>query len=104
MICISALYPNTPGSRFDADYYVAKHTPFAHDLLGPHGLVSIRTTLGISGLDGAAPPFWVIAEMVFVSRQTFDAAMAACGATLFADIVNYTDVSPVLQLSAVQAE
>jgi uncharacterized protein (TIGR02118 family) len=104
VIRISALYPNAPGSRFDADYYVTKHTPFAHDLLGPHGLDSIRTTLGIAGLDGAAPPFWVIAEMVFGSRQAFDDAMAACGATLFADIVNYTDVSPVLQVSALQED
>lgn len=104
MIRISALYPNAEGSRFDADYYVAKHTPFARGLLAPHGLDDIRTTLGVAGLDGAPPPFWVIAEMIFTSRDAFDAAMAACGAALFADIINYTDVSPVLQVSSLQED
>lgn len=99
MIRITALYPNTSGSRFDGDYYVRKHTPFAHDLLAPHGLRSIRTTIGIAGLDGTPPPFWTVSELVFDNRGAFDAAIAASGQALFADIPNYTDTTPVLQIS-----
>lgn len=96
---ISAVYPNTPGSRFDADWYVDRHTPFAVGLLSPLGLQRLTTSLGVAGLAGDAPPFWAISEMVFASRADFDAAMAACGERLFADIPNYTTVTPVLQVS-----
>jgi uncharacterized protein (TIGR02118 family) len=98
-IRISALYPNHPGSRFDADYYIARHEPFARDLLADHGLVAVHTMIGLAAMDGGSPPFWAISEMVFTSRAAFDAAMAACGAALVADIPNYTDATPVLQIS-----
>lgn len=98
MIRIAALYPNVEGSRFDGAYYTGAHTAFATGLLGPHGLIGISTRLGEAAMDGAAPPFWAISEMRFTSRQAFDAAMAACGERLFADIANYTDTTPVLQI------
>jgi uncharacterized protein (TIGR02118 family) len=97
---ISAVYPNSPGSRFDRDYYVDKHTPFAQGLLSPHGPDCLRTTLGINGMSDSLPPFWAKSEMVFTSRAAFDAAVTQCGEALFADISNYTDVSPVLQISS----
>lgn len=34
MVKISILYPNTPGSRFDVEYYVNKHMPRAIELQG----------------------------------------------------------------------
>ncbi len=99
MFCVSALYPNTPGSRFDAAYYVGPHTALARRLLGPGGLTDIRVTIGNAALDGAAPPYWVISEMHFTSRSAFDATMGEHGAALFADAADYTDVTPVLQVS-----
>lgn len=99
MICICAIYPNDAGSRFDADYYLARHTPFADSLLRPHGLMQVSSALGIAALDGSPPPFWAISEMTFESREAFDTAMAVCGEALFADLPNYTDVNPVLQTS-----
>lgn len=104
MILVTALYPNAPGSRFDAAYYVGPHTDFARGLLEPEGLVSIRTTIGIAALDGAPPPFWSISEMVFTSRDAFDAAIAAKGDALFADVPNYTDVTPILQVSVLHED
>lgn len=101
MIRIAALYPNAEGSRFDGAYYVGKHTAFAQGLLEPHGLIALSTSLGLASLDGGTPPFWAISEMQFTSRAAFDTAMATCGESLFADIPNYTDVTPVLQLCSV---
>ena len=100
MITISAVYPNRAGSRFDAGYYRDRHAPFASDLLGPHGLVGLRMSAGIAGLDGSPPQFWMISEMHFTSRDAFGRAIAACGVALFADAPNYTDVEPILQVSA----
>jgi uncharacterized protein (TIGR02118 family) len=99
VVRVSAIYPNSAGSHFDGGYYIGTHTRFATLLLSKHGLTDIRSTLGIAALDGAAPPYWAISEMLFESRAAFDAAMAACGAALFADAANYTDVVPILQIS-----
>lgn len=100
MIRIAALYPNVDGSHFDGSYYAGPHTALARKLLAPQGLVGISTTLGLAALDGSPPPFWAISEMHFTSREAFDAAMAMCGERLFADMPNYTDVTPVLQVCA----
>ncbi len=104
MITISAVYPNRAGSRFDVDYYRERHAPFAQALLAPHGLVGLRISQGASGLDGAHPAFWMISEMRFASREAFDRAIATCGAALFADAPNYTDVEPILQFNAPSVE
>ena len=101
MIRITALYPNAAGSRFDGAYYTGQHTAFARGLLEPGGLLGLSTSLGVAALDGGAPAFWAISEMQFTSREAFDSAMAACGEQLFADLPNYTDVAPVLQISNV---
>lgn len=104
MIRISAVYPNEAGSRFDADYYQNSHEPFAKGLLEPLGLCGLRTVLGETALDGSAPAYWAISEMHFTSREACDAALAACGTALFADIPNYTNVAPVLQVSRPASE
>jgi uncharacterized protein (TIGR02118 family) len=101
VINISALYPNSAGSRFDASYYLNRHSAFADALLRPHGLIALRATIGVESLDGQPPPFWAISEMHFVSRHAFDEAIATCGEALFADLANYTNTTPVLQISTI---
>jgi uncharacterized protein (TIGR02118 family) len=97
MVTILAAYPNQAGSRFDTAYYRDSHAPFAQRLLGPHGLVGLRICEGLAALDGAPPALWMVSEMRFESRETFDRAMTICGSELFADAANYTDVEPILQ-------
>jgi uncharacterized protein (TIGR02118 family) len=104
MIRISAVYPNDPGSHFDAAYYRQQHEPFAKGILTPHGLLELRTTTGIANLDGTPPAYWAISELIFASRAHFDTAMAACGEAIFADIPNYTSVAPVLQISTMAGD
>lgn len=99
MIRITAVYPNEAGSRFDADYYAGPHQALAERLLRPHGLAGIEISLGVSGLDGAPPPYWAIGTMFFPSVPAFTAAMEACGEELMADAANYTNTTPVLQVS-----
>ncbi len=99
MVCVLALYPNQPGSRFDTAYYTGAHASLAARLLAPHGLTAIRATLGETALDGTPPPYWAASEMLFRSRADFEAAMDARGAELFADAANYTNVTPILQFA-----
>jgi uncharacterized protein (TIGR02118 family) len=100
MICVMAVYPNNPGSRFDLDYYTARHAPFARSLLEPRGLIGLRVSAGSAALDGSEPPFWAVSEMSFIDRAAFETAMDQCGTALFADAPNYTDVEPVLQFAS----
>jgi uncharacterized protein (TIGR02118 family) len=99
MICITAIYPAASGTRFDAGYYHRRHTPFAVELLRPFDLIRLCVSEGIAALDGSPPPYRMISEMYFASREMFDAAFAACGEALFADAANFTDIEPVLQVS-----
>jgi uncharacterized protein (TIGR02118 family) len=103
MIRIS-VYPNEANSRFDAADYLGRHEPLAREMLGPHGLLEIRSTTGIANLDSTPPAYWAISELIFASRTHFDAAMAACGEAIFADIPNYTNVSPILQISTMAGD
>lgn len=103
MTRIMAIYPNSAGSSFNSDYYIGIHAVFAKKLLAGHGLIEIRSLLGSQALDGTPPTIWAISEMVFSSREAFDLAMAAHGTNLFADLPNYTDVTPVLQVGTLVA-
>ncbi len=104
MIRVTALYPNEAGSRFDALDYIGRHEPLAREMFEPHGLLEIRSTTGLANLDGSPPAFWAVSELVFASRAHFDAAMAACGEAIFADIPNYTSVTPILQISTMAGD
>jgi uncharacterized protein (TIGR02118 family) len=60
-----------------------------------------------SGLAGGAPgspaPYVAIGALLFESLDIFGAAMAAHGAEIMADIANYTDAQPIMQISEVKA-
>lgn len=96
MIKVTILYPKTPGSKFDFDYYLGTHMPMAIERLG----ASMRTI----SVDRAtvppepwpAPTFWAICTFECASREVFEAAFFPHMEALQADIPNYTDVQQQL--------
>src|SRR5262245_19672232 len=50
MIRLSVMYPATPGSHFDWNYYLGPHLKLSRQLLGPRGLVRTEIDRGIGGL------------------------------------------------------
>lgn len=99
MIRVTFLYPNKPGSRFDGEYYIAKHLPLAIERLGP-ALKAVSAEVGISGaMPGSAPPFAGHCAFTFESVQAFTEAVMPHYAELQADIPNYTDIEPIVQIS-----
>ncbi|MEO8298491.1 MAG: EthD family reductase [Burkholderiales bacterium] len=101
MIKVSVMYPNTPGSRFDIDYYVNKHMPM---VLGKVGDACKGVTIdkGLAGgAPGAAAPYVVVAHMLFESVPAFQAAFGQHQPAFGADMPNYTDVKPAVQISEV---
>jgi uncharacterized protein (TIGR02118 family) len=56
MIKVTVMYPNTPGSRFDHDYYRDVHMPLVHKLMAGK-CRSYTVDRGIEGgAPGSAPP------------------------------------------------
>lgn len=97
MIVVSVVYPAT--SRFDLDYYTRHHMKLVRERWSDMGLREARLLRGTSGPDGSAAQFTLIALLTFGSAQELQAALAKHGAELFADIKNFTDVQPTVQLN-----
>ncbi len=101
MIRITVLYPNTPGSRFDLDYYVTKHCPMVLGLLGA-ACKGFGVDQGVAGvMPPGAPAFRVTAWFLFDSAETFQQAFGPAAGRITADIPNYTDLQPIIQMGEV---
>jgi uncharacterized protein (TIGR02118 family) len=99
MVKVSVLYPNKPGSHFDADYYLSIHMPMAVKLLGS-ALKSATAEIGIAGgAPGEAAPFAAIAGFTSESVEAFMQAFTPVVEQLQNDIPKYTDIEPVIQIS-----
>jgi uncharacterized protein (TIGR02118 family) len=100
MISATIFYPKTADSQFDLDYYLNTHTPLVRDMLTPVGLVSVELEEGLAGgAPDTLPAFTIIARLNFPTIEVLQAALAVHAPSLLADIPNFTDVQPILQIS-----
>jgi uncharacterized protein (TIGR02118 family) len=101
MIKVSVLYPHTPGCRFDIDDYCNRHMAMVKTLLG-EACKGIAVDRGVAGDAAGSPPLYVaVGHLYFESVDAFRAAFAPHEAAIVADIGNYTDIAPLLQVSEV---
>lgn len=99
MIVVSVLYPNGPKARFDIAYYTGKHMPMVQKRLGgPLRRMAIEHGLA-GGEPGSSPPFLAAGHLYFDSLEAFQAAFAPHAAAIMADIPNYTNTQPVIQIA-----
>lgn len=101
MIKVSVFYPDSESSRFDFDYYCNNHMPMVKEKLGAacHGIAVER---GLSGeAVGSRPLYTAVAHLYFDSVETFQDAFSPSADAIMSDIPNYTDISPILQISEV---
>lgn len=98
---VSVMYPATPGSRFDMDYYLRKHMTMVAEVWSPVGLRGYQVLKGVRAPGGGEPVFQVVVNMDFESADAFEAAIARNGAQVLGDIVNFTDTEPTIQISDV---
>ena len=102
MIKVTVLYPNKPDAKFDHDYYANQHVKMAVEKLGPMGLVRGEIDKGIGGIPaGSPPPYVALGHMVFNSIEDFQKGFAAHGEEIMADVPNYTNIEPQIQISEV---
>jgi uncharacterized protein (TIGR02118 family) len=98
-ITVTVMYPNTPGSKFDMDYYLGGHFDLVGRLWGSK-LVSARAVKGAATPDpDTPPPYQVIAILELASVEDLQSLIAESGDQVMGDIPNFTDVTPVIQIS-----
>lgn len=101
MIKVSVMYPNQPGARFDHEYYRDRHMPLVQRLMGPRCRY-YTVDKGLSGGVADAPAVYVAQCHIFCdSVEAFEAGFGPHAQEILADIANYTDLAPVIQISEV---
>lgn len=102
MIRVSVFYPYKEGAKFDHDYYAQQHMPLVRNRLSKFGLVRLEADKGVAGeAPHLSPPFICIGHLYFQSLADFHVAMDAEGDGLMADIPNYTNLTPQIQVSEI---
>ena len=100
MIRISVMYPYRPGARFDHDYYANRHVPMAVRALGD----AVRSVTIEQGLDPGppwpSPRYVAVCNFVCDSLEAYEQAIIPHAEALQADLANYSDVAPVIQVGA----
>ncbi len=101
MVRLAILYPNAPGARFDMKYYVERHMAGAHQMLAAYGLRRVEVDRAVGTVGGGPAPYACIGYFYFESADALQRGLEAHGATLAADVPNYTDIAPQLQIGEV---
>lgn len=101
MIDVSILYPNDADCRFDFDYYAQSHMPMVKDkMAGACSHFTIEKGLA-GGAPGAPATYVAMGHLFFDSVDAFAAAFEPHARAIAADIPNYTNVKPIVQISEV---
>jgi uncharacterized protein (TIGR02118 family) len=99
MLRVSVLYP--PSDRFDIEYFANTHMKMVAEKCGA-ALVRSEVDKGIQGaMPGSPAPYVAAAHMYFNSLAEFGAAFAPHAGAIMADMPNYTDSRPTVQISEI---
>ena len=98
MIKISVMYANTPGARFDHQYYRDKHMPLVKTRMGDKCLY-YTVDKGLAGGAPGAPATYVGMCHIFCdSVESFKAGFGPHAKEIMADNPNYPDLPRVFQI------
>jgi len=103
MVKISILYPDSPGTHFDFNYYAQTHMPRAIELLSRYpGYRGVSVERGIGGpAPGTVAAYIAMCHFSFDSVDAFMAAFLQHAAELKDDVPNYTNIASTIQISEV---
>jgi uncharacterized protein (TIGR02118 family) len=102
MIRVHVQYPRSEGAKFDMDYYCNKHMPMVQERCGD-ALKNMTIEEGLSGgMSGNPSANIASGTLTFESIQAFQAAMGPHMPEIMGDIPNYTDITPVLEITEVK--
>ncbi len=98
-VSLQVLYPVGDGTTFDHAYYATTHMALVGEHMGAH-IASAQASKGLAGGPDVPAPFHAIATITFADQSAMDAAMAAAGPVM-ADIPNFTNVQPQIQIGQI---
>ena len=102
MIKVAIFYPNGEGKTFDMKYYSEKHMPMAVTLFGD-SLKAMSIDKGLASSNPDEPvPYLAIGYFYFETMSACKNAMGPNADKLRADVPNYTNIKPFIQISEVQ--
>jgi uncharacterized protein (TIGR02118 family) len=103
MIRVTALWPKTNDSHFDMEYYLSKHVPMTRAKFQSSGIsVGAEVDEGLGTLTpGESAPYAAIGYLLFENMEDLQKGLAAHGAEILADIPNFTNVQPQIQIGSV---
>jgi len=102
MIKVSVFYPAVAGATFDMEYYLTKHVPMVQKLLGT-ACKGVAFEQGLRGVKPGSPPTYVaMGHLFFDSVSDFLTSFGSHAAAIVADVPNYTNVQPIMQISDVK--
>ena len=101
MIKYTVMYPLTPGSRFDLDYYQSTHLAILIQAVGS-AYRGHQISKGVSaGAPNTEPTYSIMCDIYFDSVAAFEQAITPHITKIRADIPNFTDTTPIRQISEV---
>jgi uncharacterized protein (TIGR02118 family) len=101
MIKVTVLYPNAPDAKFDMKYYVSHHMPMVRDKCAPE-CRSIAAESGVAGGEPGSPATYIaVGHLTFDSVAAFQKAFGPHAAEILADVPNYTNTKPIIQISEI---
>ena len=104
MIKVSVMYSYKPNVRFDHDYYRTKHLPLIKSRMGA-ALKYYAIDKGLADRTGKSPSEYVaMCHLLCDSVDEYKSAFAPHAREIDGDIRNFTDVTPIIQISEVVVE
>jgi uncharacterized protein (TIGR02118 family) len=101
VIKVSVMYPNTPGARFNHEYYRDQHMPPLKARMGD-SCKYYTVDKGLAGATPGSPAVYVGMCHIFCdSVAAFQGGFGPHAREIMGDIPNYTDLTPVIQISDV---
>lgn len=98
---MSVFYPYDESKHFDWDYYCGTHIPLVEEKLGD-ALLSVTVDRGLGGPGpGMAATYTAVAHLCFESLEDFETYCVPLAAEFDDDVPNFTDITPVRQISEV---
>ncbi|MDZ4078437.1 EthD family reductase [Hydrocarboniphaga sp.] len=101
MIKVSVMYANTPGAKFDHEYYKNSHMPLLKKRMGDHCKFYTVDKGVAGGAPGEPAPYVGLCHIYCDTVESFQKGFGPHAKEILGDIRNYTDISPTIQISEV---
>lgn len=100
---ITAQYRWFEGASFDHAYYASEHMKITRDSLRGLGLIRLESERVLGPATIPAGSIVAATSAYFPDLASAQAALAAAGSVLQADLVNYTNIRPEMRMAQVSS-